>query len=87
MYETLPDVPQQPLENLLDLVAIGLIADLVELKGDCRYLAQVGIKQLQKQVNPATMTRPGVAKLLDLCRRNGDRPTDISFGWGPELMR
>ncbi|MGF1589282.1 MAG: DHH family phosphoesterase [Pleurocapsa sp.] len=85
LYETLPDVPNQPLENLLDLVAIGLIADLVELKGDCRYLAQIGIKQLQKQVNPETMTRPGVAKLLDLCRRNGDRPTDISFGLGPRI--
>jgi single-stranded-DNA-specific exonuclease len=33
---------------LLDLVAIGLIADLVQLSGDCRYLAQVGIKQLQQ---------------------------------------
>jgi single-stranded-DNA-specific exonuclease len=85
LYETLPDVPQQPLENLLDLVAIGLIADLVELKGDCRYLAQVGIKQLQKQVNPATMTRPGVAQLLNYCKRNGDRPTDISFGLGPRI--
>ncbi len=85
LYETLPDVPNQPRENLLDLVAIGLIADLVELKGDCRYLAQIGIKQLQKQVNPKTMTRPGVAKLLDLCRRNGDRPTDISFGLGPRI--
>ncbi|MGL5833231.1 MAG: single-stranded-DNA-specific exonuclease RecJ, partial [Waterburya sp.] len=73
------------LENLLDLVAIGLIADLVALKGDCRYLAQVGIKQLQKQVNSATMTRPGVAKLLQLCKRNGDRPTDISFGLGPRI--
>lgn len=85
LYEALPDIPQQPLENLLDLVAIGLIADLVELKGDCRYLAQVGIKQLQKQVKSNTMTRPGVAKLLDLCRRNGDRPTDISFGLGPRI--
>jgi single-stranded-DNA-specific exonuclease len=85
LYQTLPNLPQQPLENLLDLVAIGLIADLVELKGDCRYLAQVGIKQLQKQVKPDTMTRPGVAKLLDLCRRNGDRPTDISFGLGPRI--
>ncbi len=85
LYEALPDVPHQPLENLLDLVAIGLIADLVELKGDCRYLAQVGIQQLQKQVMPDTMSRPGVAKLLDLCRRNGDRPTDISFGLGPRI--
>ena len=85
LYETLPNIPQQPLDNLLDLVAIGLIADLVELKGDCRYLAQVGIKQLQKQVKPATMTRPGVAKLLEYCKRNGDRPTDISFGLGPRI--
>ena len=85
LYVALPDIPNQPLENLLDLVAIGLIADLVELKGDCRYLAQVGIQQLQKQVKPDTMTRPGVAKLLDLCRRNGDRPTDISFGLGPRI--
>ena len=57
LYETLPNIPQQPLENLLDLVAIGLIADLVELRGDCRYLAQIGIRQLQKQVKPDTMTR------------------------------
>ena len=85
LYTALPDVPQQPLENLLDLVAIGLIADLVELKGDCRYLAQLGIEQLKKQTNPKTMTRPGVAKLLDLCKRNGDRPTDISFGLGPRI--
>lgn len=85
LYETLPDVPQQPLENLLDLVAIGLIADLVELQGDCRYLAQMGIRQLQKQVKSDTMTRPGVAKLLNLCKKNGDRPTDISFGLGPRI--
>mgnify|MGYP002777067493 CR=1 FL=1 len=85
LYETLPDVPQKPLDALLDLVAIGLIADLVELKGDCRYLAQRGIEQLQKQSNPATSTRPGVAKLLEFCKRSGDRPTDISFGLGPRI--
>lgn len=85
LYQTLPDVPQQPLETLLDLVAIGLIADLVELKGDCRYLAQKGIQQLQKQVNPTMATRPGVAQLLEYCRRNGDRPTDISYGLGPRI--
>lgn len=83
LYETLPEVPQQPLENLLDLVAIGLIADLVQLSGDCRYLAQIGIKQLQQL--PKTRRRPGVARLLELCQRNGDRPTDISFGLGPRI--
>lgn len=85
LYQSLPDVPQQPLENLLDLVAIGLIADLVNLQGDCRYLAQRGIKQLQKQTKPETATRPGVSCLLELCKRTGDRPTDISFGLGPRI--
>jgi single-stranded-DNA-specific exonuclease len=85
LYETLPDIPQKPLASLLDLVAIGLIADLVELKGDCRYLAQRGIEQLQKQSNSATATRPGLSKLLALCKRSGDRPTDISFGLGPRI--
>jgi single-stranded-DNA-specific exonuclease len=85
LYATLPDVPQKPLTELLDLVAIGLIADLVELKGDCRYLAQLGIEQLQKQSQTATMTRPGVGKLLEMCKRTGDRPTDISFGIGPRI--
>jgi single-stranded-DNA-specific exonuclease len=79
LYETLPDVPQKPLEDLLDLVAIGLIADLVQLSGDGRYLAQRGIAQLQKS------QRPGVVRLLELCQRSGDRPTDISFGLGPRI--
>lgn len=82
-YQTLPDIPQRPLEDLLDLVAIGLIADLVQLKGDCRYLAQLGIEKLQQQLKKPT--RPGVAKLLELCKRTGDRPTDISFGLGPRI--
>jgi single-stranded-DNA-specific exonuclease len=84
LYETFPDVPQQPIARLLDLVAIGLIADLVQLTGDCRYLAQRGIEHLQKNRgdNPP---RPGIAKLLELCRKRGDRPTDISFGLGPRI--
>ena len=85
LYRALPNIPQQPLEYLLDLVAIGLIADLVELTGDCRYLAQRGIEQLKKQANPATANRPGVTKLLQLCQKSGDRPTDISFGLGPRI--
>jgi single-stranded-DNA-specific exonuclease len=85
LYQVAPNPPQAPLEQLLDLVAIGLIADLVELKGDCRYLAQLGINQLQKQSSPATQTRPGIARLLELCKRSGDRPTDISFGLGPRI--
>ncbi len=86
LYATLPNIPQQPVEYLLDLVAIGLIADLVQLKGDCRYLAQQGIKRLTLQNNEGIDGfRPGVHQLLKLCKRSGDRPTDISFGIAPRI--
>ncbi len=79
LYETLPEVPKQPLEDLLDLVAIGLVADLVRLTGDCRYLAQKGIDVLRQK------KRLGVQMLLDQCKRVGDRPIDISFGIAPRI--
>ncbi|MBC1241190.1 DHH family phosphoesterase [Nostoc sp. 2RC] len=87
LYQSLPDVPQHPVEDLLDLVAVGLIADLVQLSGDCRYLAQLGIQRLQAdfQQPPSARRRPGVGRLLELCQKSGDRPTDISFGLGPRI--
>jgi len=91
LYDRLPGGPPRPLDHLLDLVAIGLIADLVALRGDCRYLAQLGIGQLQRHSQPEAKTdpkiaqRPGVVELLRLCRKSGDRPTDISFGIGPRI--
>lgn len=84
LYQSLPQPPLD-LTELLDLVAIGLIADLVELTGDCRYLAQRGLVQLQRQLQQEQPSRPGVARLLELCRRTGDRPSDISFGIGPRI--
>jgi single-stranded-DNA-specific exonuclease len=83
LYAKLPQVPAAPLEDLLDLVAIGLIADLVHLTGDCRYLAQKGLLRLKQQL--ANPTRPGVAKLLEFCNRTGDRPSDVAFGIGPRI--
>ncbi|MCC5643945.1 DHH family phosphoesterase [Nostoc sp. CHAB 5824] len=87
IYQTLPNVAKYPLEDLLDLVAVGLIADLVQLSGDCRYLAQLGIQRLQAdfQQPAAARRRPGVGRLLELCQKSGDRPTDISFGLGPRI--
>ncbi|MFN6497615.1 MAG: single-stranded-DNA-specific exonuclease RecJ [Nostoc sp. DedQUE01] len=87
LYQTLPHIPRHPLEDLLDLVAVGLIADLVQLSGDCRYLAQLGIQRLQAdfQQPPTARRRPGVGRLLELCQKSGDRPTDISFGLGPRI--
>ncbi|MGD1805181.1 single-stranded-DNA-specific exonuclease RecJ, partial [Dapis sp. BLCC M126] len=83
LYLTHPEIPKLPLTELLDLVAIGLIADLVQLTDECRYLTQIGIEKLSTQLHKTT--RPGVAKLLELCKKTGDRPTDISFGIGPRI--
>ncbi|NES67854.1 MAG: single-stranded-DNA-specific exonuclease RecJ, partial [Okeania sp. SIO2D1] len=83
LYLTHPEIPKLPLKELLDLVAIGLIADLVQLTEESRYLAQIGIEKLSTQLQKTT--RPGVAKLLELCKKTGDRPTDISFGIGPRI--
>ncbi|WP_204138995.1 single-stranded-DNA-specific exonuclease RecJ [Halomicronema sp. CCY15110] len=83
LYEELPEIPQQPLETLLDLVAIGLIADLVALRGDCRYLTQRGLQVLEAQAKAGV--RPGVTKLLEFCKRTGDRPSDVAFGIGPRI--
>lgn len=87
LYHTLPNIAKYPLEDLLDLVAVGLIADLVQLSGDCRYLAQMGIQRLQEdfKLPVAARRRPGVGRLLELCQKSGDRPTDISFGLGPRI--
>ncbi|MDZ8031734.1 single-stranded-DNA-specific exonuclease RecJ [Nostoc sp. DedSLP04] len=87
LYQSLPNVAKYPLEDLLDLVAVGLIADLVQLSGDCRYLAQMGIQRLQEDFKQpaAARRRPGVGRLLELCQKSGDRPTDISFGLGPRI--
>lgn len=79
LYDEFPEQDRDSLEKLLDLVAIGLVADLVNLKDDCRYLAQRGIERLrQKQ-------RLGVKLLLEQCKQAGDRPIDISFGIAPRL--
>lgn len=79
LYQAMPEIPQAPLTDLLDLVAIGLIADLVELKQDCRYLAQLGIEQLKQK------RRPGVKAILEACKKAGDRATDIGYGIAPRI--
>ncbi|MEI6428269.1 MAG: single-stranded-DNA-specific exonuclease RecJ [Pseudanabaena sp. ELA607] len=78
-YEVVPHPPEVSCEQLLDLVAIGLIADLVQLQGDCRYLAQKGMDYLQKQL------RTGLVTLAQKCRNAGDRARDISYGIAPRL--
>ncbi|MDR7994364.1 single-stranded-DNA-specific exonuclease RecJ [Thermosynechococcus sp. TG252] len=82
VYATWPEKTQgYALENLLDLVAIGLIADLVELRDECRYLAQRGLEQLGKRQT----LRPGIAVLLQGASKGTARQRQISFTVAPRL--
>ena len=40
-------------EDLLDLVALGMVADLAALKMDARYLVQLGLRQCNRSLRPA----------------------------------
>jgi single-stranded-DNA-specific exonuclease len=64
-----PDV-----RELLDLVALGTIADLVPLQGENRILARFGLPALAPDV--CARTRPGIAALLRLAGVDPARPVD-----------
>ena len=70
------------LVQLLDLVAIGTIADVVPLDRINRILVEQGLKRIR-----AGQTRPGVLALLKVASRaaNTLSTQDIGFGIGPRL--
>lgn len=51
------------LEDDLDLVALGTIADLAELRGENRYLVQRGLKTLQDAKRPALLAMLETAEI------------------------
>lgn len=61
LYDNLlpPEEALEATEQLLDLCAIGLIADMVPLRGENRPLVQLGLQQLQKR------HRLGIAHVLE----------------------
>jgi len=70
------------LKELLDLVALGTVADLVPLKGENRILTTMGLRELNKR------SRPGLAALMHVAGVDFSRPIDEqTIGWklGPRL--
>ena len=68
-------------EDLVDLVALGTVADLVPLLGENRTLVQRGLARINR------MERPGIEAL---CRQAGLRPgqvdaTAIGYALGPRI--
>jgi len=71
-----PDV-----RDLLDLVALGTIADLVPLTSENRILTSLGLRRLESRA------RPGIAAMLAACG-NGDKPVDahtVAWKLAPRL--
>jgi single-stranded-DNA-specific exonuclease len=75
------DPPELAEESLLDLVAMGTVADLVPLLGENRSLVRRGLERLN------AATRPGVEALMaEAGLRRGDvDATAIGFRLGPRL--
>lgn len=71
-----------PLAELLDLVAIGTVADVVPLDAVNRTLVEQGLRRIR-----ANKTRPGVKALLKVAGKRHETITtqDIGFGIGPRL--
>ena len=62
--------PEPDVRELLDLVALGTIADLVPLTNENRILTSLGLRRLQTRV------RPGVAALLAAAGVDREREVD-----------
>lgn len=79
--ETNPNSLVTSPESLLDLVALGLIADVALLKDETRALAKKGIEQLQKT------NRIGLKVIAELSKTNLETATEetIGFTFAPRL--
>ncbi len=75
------DFPQDHIFEELDLVAISIGADLVDLVDENRILAHLGLKRLKE------LARPGIRALLRAAdiRQAPETIRDISFTLGPRI--
>ncbi len=78
----LPARPEPNLAGLLDLVALGTVADVVTLDRNNRILVDQGLRRIR-----AGRCRPGIRALLQVAGRDPARATatDLAFFAGPRL--
>lgn len=74
--------PEPNLTELLDLVALGTVADLVKLDANNRMLVEQGLRRIRAGVGSA-----GILALLEVAGRNPQKVTAQDFGFyvGPRL--
>ncbi len=75
-------IPEPNLGQLLDLVALGTVADVVPLDHNNRILVEQGLQRIR-----AGRSSPGIRALLEVARRTPTRcvATDLGFAAGPRL--
>lgn len=75
-------VANAPIAELLDLVAIGTVADVVPLDATNRILVEQGLRRIRRGT-----TRHGVLSLLAAagCKSDSISTQDIGYGLGPRL--
>ncbi|TCP10584.1 exonuclease RecJ [Crenobacter luteus] len=76
------DKPEPNLAELLDLVALGTVADVVRLDQNNRILVEQGLRRMR-----AGRMRPGIAALFRVAGRAAYKATtfDLGFTLGPRL--
>jgi single-stranded-DNA-specific exonuclease len=78
--KNLPGMAEFDLKPLLDLVALGTIADLVPLSGENRILASAGLRQLN------VTQRPGIVALKKVAQTHEPVGVyEVGFQLGPRL--
>lgn len=80
-FET-QQINEPNIAQLLDLVALGTVADVVTLDNNNRILVSQGLKRIR-----AGQTRPGIQALLEIAGKNQQRivASDFGFALGPRI--
>jgi single-stranded-DNA-specific exonuclease len=81
-YFTEQGIAEPNIAQLLDLVALGTVADVVSLDANNRILVDQGLKRIR-----AGKTRPGIQALIEIANKNQQRlvASDFGFALGPRI--
>ncbi|EPT9250067.1 single-stranded-DNA-specific exonuclease RecJ [Photobacterium damselae] len=79
---TQQNIPEPNLAELLDLVALGTVADVVALDGNNRILVHQGLQRIR-----AGRCRPGIQALIEVANRDPQKivTSDLGFALGPRI--
>jgi single-stranded-DNA-specific exonuclease len=74
--------PDAPIQELLDLVALGTVADVVKLDHNNRILVNAGLERIR-----AGKCQPGIRALFEISKRNWRQASsgDLGFSIGPRI--